>query len=799
MTDKMKQLITVLLAVLPAFLALSCSLEQELSPDGGQAGRTIRIVTADTDTRTVMGEESDGKIPVYWSEGDRISVNGVTSSPLEASSGSSSAEFKVRNVEPPYTVIYPASAYAGTGDDGLVSVSIPSAQPYSPDSFGAGADILYGTSDEEDIVAVSHLCGTIRVRLTDDLSNTIRSLVLRSIGDDAPIAGMFTLDIASGELSAAGENMNEVSLEIPDEGVTLGAEDKDFYFTIPAGTYPEGFELRFEDERKHVLRLLWLREAEGAEPGVTVASGTLVSFASSEYEPDSREIVSAEDWEEFVSAYNSGADGWEEEWLGKDGAVRIGADFSAEKLSQIAEFSHILDGCGHTVTQTRAALPLVGTLRGTVRNLVLAGTMEAEDPNVQGAAVFASVIDGGEFSGCTSDTDIYVSGDAAKYVSAAFARTFRGGKITGCTNSGDIIVTVSLTQDRAVAVAGIVAMTSALASPAVISDCVNEGDISVMIDRGTAGSNVRPVNAGYAGIVSNVISGDAENFLTLEKCINYGDVSVSCTQDPTSFNSLMSGCGGIVGLCTTFTTTGAGYSDADGSGDNCRMELYDCVNYGDISNGLVSSDGSTGVHKAFSGGIAGVIAGTAGARSVMSGCESYCSVPGYQGAYSRSSLGTVYGGLLGMAADIDISGCTAVSPQVGNLMRQSFAASAGIGIAFRPFSMTGCRIYADISMIRSATYTENNYSLGFTLPTASEDGNTANAVLAGSSVTDCSFGGSISVNETPVTFSYTGTAFGTITRSDFTASSFAGYIHSLSYGAGEVVIDGNSWWDGQTE
>ena len=97
MTDKMKQLITVLLAVLPAFLALSCSLEQELSPDGGQAGRTIRIVTADTDTRTVMGEESDGKIPVYWSEGDRISVNGVTSSPLEASSGSSSAEFKVRN------------------------------------------------------------------------------------------------------------------------------------------------------------------------------------------------------------------------------------------------------------------------------------------------------------------------------------------------------------------------------------------------------------------------------------------------------------------------------------------------------------------------------------------------------------------------------------------------------------------------------------------------------------------------------------------------------------------------------
>ena len=42
MTDKMKQLITVLLAVLPAFLALSCSLEQDLSPDESVSSRQIR-------------------------------------------------------------------------------------------------------------------------------------------------------------------------------------------------------------------------------------------------------------------------------------------------------------------------------------------------------------------------------------------------------------------------------------------------------------------------------------------------------------------------------------------------------------------------------------------------------------------------------------------------------------------------------------------------------------------------------------------------------------------------------------
>ncbi len=795
----MKQFLTTFLTLLPVALAISCSLEEEFPADDKMSERSIRISVASAGTKTVLGEESDGKNPVYWSEGDRIAVNGVSSSPLGEASMASVADFKVRNVSPPYHVIYPASAYAGEEEDSKVKLAIPVSQDYVPGSFGSGADILYGVSDTDDAVTVSHLCGTIRVSLTDEQAAVIRSLTLRSISETAPIAGDFVLDLAAGSLSAHGNTSCEVSLGIPEEGVALGDMEKDFFFTIPAGTYPEGFELRFEDEDRHVLRLSWLRASEGAEPGVTVVPGRLVSFAVGEYEPDSREIVSAEDWEEFVLAYNSRAEGWEDEWLGDEGSVRIGADFSAERLSQIDVLEHEIDGYGHTITQTNAAVPLIRTMRGTVRNLTLSGTMQAEDPNVQGAAVFSSVIDGGEFLNCTNDTDINVTADASKYITAAFARTLSSGKITDCTNSGNIVVSVSLPEDRAVAVAGIVAMVSGLTAPAEISGCVNEGSVSVRLDKMTAGSNLRPVNAGYAGIVSNVISGNAENFLTVRDCVNYADISVAFTQDPTGAQSLMSGCGGIVGLCTTFTSTGAGYSDADGSGDNCRMEIYDCENYGDISNSLVSADGSNGVHKAFSGGIAGAVAGMAEKRSVMSGCRSYCSVPGYQGSYSRAALGVVYGGLLGFAADIDITDCTAVCTRLGNQMRQCFAISAGIGLAFRPFTMTGCRFYADMNMIRSATYTENNWSLAFTLPTSSKEGNTSNASLAGSSVTGCSFGGSITTNDVPVEYNYTGTAFGNMTRTEITASSFQDHIHSLSYGAGEVTLEGNTYWDGQTE
>ena len=242
----MKQFLTTFLTLLPVVLAISCSLEEEFPADDKMSERSIRISVASAGTKTVLGEESDGKIPVYWSEGDRIAVNGVSSSPLGEASMASVADFKVRNVSPPYHVIYPASAYAGEEGDSKVKLDIPVSQDYVPGSFGSGADILYGVSDTDDAVTVSHLCGTIRVSLTDEQAAVIRSLTLRSISETAPIAGDFILDLAAGSLSAYGNTSCEVSLGIPEEGVALGDMEKDFFF----------YEWVPEKDGKIVIRLV---------------------------------------------------------------------------------------------------------------------------------------------------------------------------------------------------------------------------------------------------------------------------------------------------------------------------------------------------------------------------------------------------------------------------------------------------------------------------------------------------------------------------------------------------------------
>ena len=75
-----------------ALLAVSCNRE-ELTPSEGTPslkGKTVLTISTG-ETKTTMGEVSEGKRPVYWANGDKVAVNGVVSEPLadlEANSAS---------------------------------------------------------------------------------------------------------------------------------------------------------------------------------------------------------------------------------------------------------------------------------------------------------------------------------------------------------------------------------------------------------------------------------------------------------------------------------------------------------------------------------------------------------------------------------------------------------------------------------------------------------------------------------------------------------------------------------------
>lgn len=751
-------------------------------------------------------------LPVYWSDGDRINVNGVKSDALSVGEGErlASASFELRNVEAPFSILYPASAFSGIDERGVVSLEIPETQTWRKDSFGEGAALMYAyAEDEKETISLRHACGAISVNLSAEEGCTINSLSITSLGGNA-IAGKFTLDSRSGELQAV-EGKSRVEMLLPEGGITIVPSDgRRFIFTLPAGTYPEGFCLKFTDTAKHIFRAYWLRESEGADAGVTVVPGRMVRFEAVPYVPDAREITSAEDWAEFAAAYNAGS--WEQDWLGKDGSVKIGADFTVGSLDSINKFADILDGQGHVITQTAATGPVFKSLSGTIRNLTLAGKMtEASSPGTLGVVVFASVLsDGGLISDCINRTEITVNVKDSKMLASAFVRTLNGGTLLRCRNEAPIKIVAELTNTMQAILSGAFAATAPVAASALIEDCTNEADITVTVVK-QANSVYAPVQAGYGGIVGTVVGGTESTFLTLKGCVNNGKISAYYYPEGTGGAVPMSGVGGLVGAAVKYSSDGRYFyyykrAAAEIETEDCvYMEMDSCINNGDCSNGLLSTVSSDDPYKAYCGGLAGILNGLSAKHIKVSSCANYGKVVGLEAVFARSALCVVTGGLCGFGGYVDFDSCTVVSKQIGSLKRQAYSASGGIGYAMMSFSLTNCSIFADIMHIRCTDYSDSNYSLAFTLSTKQ---NTKGGVwwpfikIEGSKVSNCRFGGTFTLSKDIVTYNAsTPTTFETLAM---TASNIGNYIASGSFAADyyaksfpdKVEITDNTYWNG---
>ena len=75
---KNSKLIAALLAI---FLVISCTTElPEQSVSAPTERHSITLDIATPASRVALGDRTEESYPLYWSEGDRISINGVLSS-----------------------------------------------------------------------------------------------------------------------------------------------------------------------------------------------------------------------------------------------------------------------------------------------------------------------------------------------------------------------------------------------------------------------------------------------------------------------------------------------------------------------------------------------------------------------------------------------------------------------------------------------------------------------------------------------------------------------------------------------
>lgn len=761
----------------------------------------VSVSLTSVQAKTYLGEVEGNVRKVLWSEGDAVSLNGYVSTALTADqAGSPDAEFKFYNVSLPYSVVYPASICGEFTSDGKVTVDIPAVQEYSATSFGRGAAILYGCSESEDVpVVLNNLCGAVKVTLTSPAAITIRKAMLLSNDKTAPLAGKFVIDTRSGEYTVS-QGVRTIALDMEEVSVAAGGEQS-FYFTIPHGSYPEGFTVKFYDSDYCPMECRWVKD------GVTVEAGKLYEFNAVEFVPGKKEILTGEDWKYIAEQINEGKTDWKAAYL--DGnTIRLGDDIVLpEETPRIVEkFTYELDGKGYSITNPSASDALIKTLPsgGVIRNLTMAGQMKTPDATkaLVEVSAFVHTISGGKIEDCTNEMVFNV--DSRRVIFGAFARTFSGGELNRCVNNADMTISIDLasltTADDCKSFGGGLVATcfEPTASCPVFNDCVNNGDLDILVN--TSGLGL--ARAGFAGVLGYISlkSGAAykDYYPILKNCTNNGNVTFSYKEN-SSNKKIQCSVGGVVGLSAALISTVSAspasdvkYGAISSSADHYHVHIENCTNTGRINNNATSSVTAAEFNsKIYTGGIAGALLGSSTNHAKIINCNNNGEVVPYSvrvNPYSRASICGVSGGFLGLGGYVDIEGGV-MNAKVGSAQTRSFATAGVIGLAVGKFSIKNMSVNADISMIQSDDkYTRNNHALAVTNNTGQ-----IKTDLTGSEISGCKFAGSFLIscsgayNSAPVI----PTEITYVLPDDIPAGL---NVVSQSYTNGGITMENNTYW-----
>lgn len=568
--------------------AIACSNELEYQNDS----RTVLTLELPGTTKTVLGDAQDGVRPVLWCKGDKISVNGVVSDPLDVEGDVLKADFVLSGqVSAPYKIIYPA----GMVKDGA-TVTLPAGQKYAEgDNIVSGSMPMAGYSDTESVM-MKQVCGILGIRLKMGTeANLIRYIEVTALGEE-PVCGDFSVDFQNSTLSSEAKDADVIRMEV--QKTFPAGSANTFNVILPAGVYSAGFQVKVVDENGRAM----VRSIKGSRE---LGAGKLMLMPELEFVPNSEdkgvEIASPEDWNSFATAYNAGeypdsqiatitAD-LDFLSVNADKFVTLGLRDGAKQSpdGKAKYFAGTLNGNGKRILNLKSDVPFIQAI-GT-------GAL-VKDINIDETCSFTPWYGGekqlefgsligycseGTVKNCTSAASITVSqcnavaNKVPLYIGGLIGRN-RAASISGCTNSGEIVANATYVADadstkNNLYIGGFTGYCSN--SNGVLKNCSNTGNISVASTS---------LNIFVGGICAKASAG------TITGCSNSGAITaatVRATGDPCKFIYL----GGLFSVVDT--------------GEDASLKVTGCTNSGDITS-------NSNVKRLIVGGIAAQL-GTANA------------------------------------------------------------------------------------------------------------------------------------------------------------------------------------------
>lgn len=562
-------------------LLAGCAKEEVKAPVGDGHSLTISL----SQTKTHMDGVAGTSHKIYWSNGDKINVNGNESDALSGlgeTEGTATFHFATPLSETPYNIVYPASIYKnGT------TVTLPVTQTYKDGGFADGMFPMAGYCADGSSVSINYLCAIVKVAVkrssaVDADTDNLVSVTFKGRNNEQ-VSGDFTINCNAATLTGASSAAADKEVRVVKNLETSTTEDAVYYIVVPAQNYTNGISIIIQDVNGDAMTI-----ESGA---ANLAAGKLYTPAAIAFEPDGVatgiEIATAEDLIAFATAYNAKtyAD------LGASLVAKVTADITFDATTSAAfnatggigtpyggdnYFNGLFDGNNKTISGLEGTWSLFGGIgeNGTVKDLTIDNTCSFAFTHSDAAeGQFATIA--GYHKGTldnvkvAADVSITSAVDTVKNLTAVGGLVGRAtvGKLqNGCEYSGLISTPDTYISSAKLIIGGLVGRFS------------NAGSVS---------------NSFFKGAVSNlakVSSTDKDNpYLIIGGIAGYVDggatiTSTNTTADHALVDGAYAGSQGII-----VNKTGVAYHSAVGGivGEMKNGTVSSCVNAATILNTII--------------------------------------------------------------------------------------------------------------------------------------------------------------------------------------------------------------------
>ena len=559
------------------------------------------------ETKTYLGDLENGTRKVYWSDDNKISVNGVASSSVVLSEDKRSATFGFDAVlDYPYSILYPAEMYKDAQ-----TITLPALQTAAENTFADDAAPMAVYQAAAGNTTLHHLAGVVRlqVKLPAENPHSIHALSRVEFRGNAgeQVCGDFTIDYQSLTLTGASSAETD-KVVVAKANKTLSTEaSQDVFIVVPATRYEQGFTVRLIDAGGHYMDI--------KSKDITIAAGEIKAMPVVNFVPTGTlvgvEIKSAADLVAFAKAYNAK----EYDSLGDELYVRLANDIVFDDETNAAwesigntdlYFRGTFDGEGFSIKNWNSTKPLFFAtyVNGSVENLTLDASCQVnlDLSNSNNAGPLVAYLRGTVYN-CHNNANLTVTGTCSTtaYIGGLVGRMRETAKVENSSVAGDVTADANLSVGGVIDFGGLVG--AAMEDASVISGSDFNGNLTF------AGA----ISTGDYAYIGGIIG---RSKATVKDCSTSADKSITAESAENKVARIL-----LAGI--------AGSAEANG--------LEDCTNNSSLKVQYLRAKGTGYVYV---GGVTSYLSASASVK----GCRNTNNV------YSYSDCNNAYvGGIVGNA------------------------------------------------------------------------------------------------------------------------------------------------------